>query len=217
MGLAFHQYARVKDNYCCAYLGNSPEYVVALKLLRPQIEKQLPGINLHLACRDEFAHFLEGESNTVALSALDKSHYAYVRELRNDKSYHSVLRLIEESQLEIEPITKTAKKEKGMCLVCPEGIDYSMSQASLDISISGVKNEGYTPVILGSDVHQSLLIQNRPFGAEKTNYINEASWVLGVENEYVVLAATRGIRTTLVTKGLGEKLYKKMFPAIELA
>jgi hypothetical protein len=39
-----------------------------------------------------------------------------------------------------------------------------------------------------------------------------ASAVIGVENEYLFLAAGMGKDTYLVPTGLGTELYKKMFP-----
>jgi hypothetical protein len=219
MGLPFPHYVRVKDRYCCHYLGNSPEYVVALKLLKPQIEAQLSGLELHIACRDELYYLLEDEPNTTRISKLDKNEYSYVRELSNDQNTHSILKLMEESALNIFPISTIAKKEKGFCLICPEGIHpvKSLKQTTLDFMQTEIEKKGYKPIVLGSDVHHSLNIKIRPYTKEKYKYIDEASWVIGVENEYLFLGAAKGLKSTLFVTGVGENLCRKMFPLMELA
>jgi hypothetical protein len=220
MGLPLAKYVQIKDNYCCFYQGNAPEYVVALRLLRPQIEKHLPGLNFFIGCRDELGYLLDGENNIVLASQLPEKHanFSYIRELRNEQNQHSVLKLMEESCLDIKALNFKSQTEKGLCLICPEGIEptKSMNQNCLEICINQTILKGYTPIVLGSDVHQSMDLKIRPQRAEKFNYIKEASWVIGVENEYLLLAAEAGKKTDLLATGVGERLYKKLFPAMEV-
>ncbi len=220
MAIAFTNYIHIKDNYCCFYLGNAAEYVVLLKLLRSQIEEQLPGLNFYIGCRDEFAYLLTDVGKTILLSQLHnrKGEFAYIRELANHANYHAIQKFMEESDLDIKPLSTSTSKEKGLCLICPEGMFPTQPLTETQvISLTDLaKQEGYIPMILGSDVNYSLNIKLRPSGDKKMEYINEAKWVIGVENEYLVLAAYSGVRTTLVPTGRGEVLYRKMFPSISV-
>lgn len=220
MPIPFPHYACIKDHYCCFYVGSAPEYVVILRLLRPQIEFQMPGLKLHIGCRDEFRFLLDGDSNCVFSSEIEKKkiEYAYIRELRNDNFKHTLLSFMEESGLKISPISLESTTNKGLCLICPEGINptKAINAISIEMATQKVKNLGYSPLVLGSDINASLDLKIRPSGKDKLSYIKEASWVLGVENEYTYLAASQGIRTTLVATGVGTNLFKQLFPKAEI-
>ena len=41
-------------------------------------------------------------------------------------------------------------------------------------------------------------------------------WVIGVENEQLYEAAAEGKKVTLIPTGIGENLFKKMFPFAEI-
>lgn len=214
MSFAFPEYVKIKDNYCCAYLGNTAEYVVQLKLLRLSIEEQLPGIRLHLCCRDSLFYLLEDEPRTLRSSELHgaKHNFAYIRTLTYEDK-HPVLEFMEESQLAI-PAFSTSKSNSGMALICPEGMNptQSLKPDELETVKKRVAQMGYTVVALGSDIHSSLSIPTRPFATEKFDYIKLASVVVGVENEYLYLAGGMGKDTMLISTGVGTELYKKMFP-----
>lgn len=220
MPKSFHKYVLNKDNYCCCYLGNSPEYVIFLKLLKPQIESQLPGLKLWISCIDEFQYLIEGESNSLTLSELNKrqEEFSHIRELRNSHEMHSILKLMIESKLEIKPIEIKEKIGPKICLICPEGISpvNSLTEAQLKSITAQTSSKGYCPMIVGSDVHHSLKIKTRPSGREKHNYIDNVGWVIGVENEFVCFSAMKGIKTTLINSGPGINLFKSLFPSIEV-
>lgn len=220
MAIPFSVYATIKDHYCCWYLGNSPEYVIALKLLKPQIQKQLP-IHFWIACPDNFQYLLENENNVILSSQMKEMRHkiSYIRELRNDFSKHSILTLIKESNLDINPIkTHIEKHDKGLCIICPEGIPpvKSMTQKMVEKAIYKAKVSGYSPLVLGSDIHHSLDILIRPLGKDKFSYIENACWIIGVENEYTLLGATNGIKTSLVNTGIGGELFKLFVPFIDV-
>jgi hypothetical protein len=225
MPTPFPHYVRIKDNYCCLYLGNAPEYVVILRLLKPQIEKQLPGLKLWIGCRDEFKYLLAGESQVVLLSELEKrkNEFSHIREIRNNASTHSLFDLMSQSELKIEPVIKSDPSDEmclKACLICPEGIEptKSMSEASVKICTTEVAKKGYTPIVIGSDMHKSLTCINlRPEGEEKLKYVKAAGWVMGVENEYLFLGAANGAKVTLVKSGVGTSLFKQLFPHADVA
>lgn len=220
MPISFHQYTKTKDNYCCCYLGNSPEYIVLLKLLKPQIEDQLPGLKFWIACRDEFKYLLGDEPNTLTLTNLDKNkdNFSHIRELRNKHKSHSVHDLMIESELEIKPVSKTANENSKLCLVCPEGIEptKSLSDQALKSLVEKVKSIGYTPIVVGSDIHYSLNIKIRPKDNEKLKYVETVGCIMGVENEYLSLGAAKGIKTRLIKSGVGTGLFKSLFPLMEV-
>ncbi len=159
---------------------------------------------------------MDGEKDVVF--SVDKKDFAYVREIRNNSSKHSILSLMEESDLKINPTSKTSLKKGGLCLICPEGIEptKSMSQKDVDVWKTKATQSGYAPIVVGSDIHYSIPISIRPSGSEKFKYLQEANWVIGVENEYILLGATKGIKTTLIKTGIGHTLFKQLAPGIEV-
>lgn len=220
MGIAFPQYVSVKDKYCCLYLGDSPEYVLALKLVRPQINKHFPQIKFFISCKDDLMYLLEGENYIVSFTELTerRSDFSYIREIRNSYDKHSILEFIEES-FELQPVCKNIEDKKGVCLICPEGLPpvKPMSIETIEKLKKKALSEGNIPMVLGSDIHNTLSnIKLRPNKKDKFGYISEAKTVIGVENEYTILAASQGKKVYLDRNGLGVTLYRKMFPKIEL-
>jgi hypothetical protein len=95
------QYAKVKDRYCICYLGPSREVVEHLIAIRPHIEKELPGIDVYLACRDKFLYLAEGVSRIIGQSKLveKKRQFGYIRELKTQHGQNPVESLLLESEL----------------------------------------------------------------------------------------------------------------------
>lgn len=218
MLMPFPQYVRVKDNYCCLYLGDAAEYVVGLKLLKPQIEEQLPGLRFWIGCNDNFNYLFENHDEVVFSNEFDKTRFAYVREMRNDSTTHPLIKLMDESNLKIKPVCKIKEKKVGQCLICPEGISPTKSLKHLEVEELKEKaiKKGYSPIVLGSDIHHCLEIKNRPCGRDKNTYIEGSSWIIGVENEYVLMGAVKGVKTTLIKTGVGHSLFKQLSPETEV-
>lgn len=215
--ISFQRHVQVKDKYCCFYLGDAPEYVVALKLLRPQIEKNFPELDFYIGCKNSLAYLLAGDPKKCIGNPSDfKDNFAHIRELRNDQDKHSVLEFAEES-FAIEPISTRLEMKRGLCLICPEGVPPTSPMKDYQFWVRMVSQSGYTPLVLGSDIHATLHeIETRPCGTEKFDHIQNATWVVGVENEYTMIAASMGKRVTLnASSGVGVSLYKKMFPRVE--
>jgi hypothetical protein len=219
MSFAFPHYITIKNNYCCSYLGNNPEYVVQLKLLRPYIEKQLPGIKIFITCKDSFMYLLEGEDKVFPISILKERKYdfAYIREIQF-KDKHPIHEFMLESDLKIEPICIDSCEERGLALICPESLPPTISLKEKDVVYlkTLLLQQGYSPMVLGSDIHSILPITTRPYGKDKLKYIEEAKVIVGVENEYLFLGASMGKGTWLIPTGKGSELYQKMFPAGKL-
>jgi hypothetical protein len=199
--IAFTEYSKIKDNLCLCYLGSCNEYLVQLKFIRPAIEKELPGINIYICCKDIASHLLDGEPRVIKASEIKdrKKELAYIKEINGSITNHAILNLIQESDLtlqclpRIEPMEVTKK-----CVIYPDGV---LPTKSLDanqlLKIQAIcKSKGYTVEVKGS--------------------LNGAGWVVGVENEHLFEAAIKGIRTTLIPTGVGTELYKKLFPKGEV-
>jgi len=200
MAVPFPQYSKIKNRYCIAYYGPCAEYIVQLLYLRPAIEKEFPGIEIYISCRDDCIRFIDKKERIIFGSELNtrKKEVAYIRELRCDLKNHPVLQLIQESNLQLSYLEPPKIKQSDVrhCVICtnailPTGLIHNIDQIS-----NFVFHQGYS-VGLNSD-------------------ISKATWVIGPENEQLFTAAIQGIRTTLIPTGLGTELYKKLFPDGEI-
>lgn len=190
------EYAKIKDNYCVAYNGHCRDYVVLLRVLRPFIEREFPGIRIHLCCRDDHMYVLSGQDNVLPYSELHsrRSGFAYVRELLAANGCHPVESLVDESAIPIGRASQQPRPTRGSCLVVPHGMHptRSLSGAQTRSLIEMARSRGFTP---------STEIGWR-----------EADWVVGVESEQLFEAAAAGKATTLVNTGFGKNLYSRVFP-----
>jgi len=193
-------YAKIKDNYCVAYYGNSKEYLTQLKLLRPIMEKQLPGIKVFIACRNDSIYLLKNEERILSKEELQtkKTDFAYIRELTCDMESHPIENFMKESNLPCGPIHTPVVDPIRHCVLLTNGIlpTKTLSASQIQKAIQYIQNKGFNPEINGS--------------------IETAGWVVGVENEHLFNAAANGKRTTLIPTGLGTELFKSMFPNGEL-
>ena len=94
-------YAKVKDKYCIFYPGPLAKYIVHLLAVRPYIESELPGIEIHIACVDRLLYVAEGAERIHPQSKLVemKTHFSYIRKLTYDLSINPVEALLMESDL----------------------------------------------------------------------------------------------------------------------
>ena len=115
------QYAKVKNRYCICYFGPSREYFEHLISIRPIIEKELPGIEIYLVCRDSFLYLAENQARIMNQSKLVemKWQFGYIRELKSNFVNDPVKAILTESQLnaslkwffeEINPQSRNWKK-----------------------------------------------------------------------------------------------------------
>jgi hypothetical protein len=193
------EYAKIKDNYCIAYFGYSKEYLVQLRLLRPYIEEAFPGIQIYLCCKDDLTYLFKDEPRTLDKSTLmgNKKQFAYIREISYKKEIHPVEELMDESEIEIKPIsTKEGNIGSAVLLTncCSPVKSLNHYQIKSAIQLAELKN--------------CTIAINEPY----ENY----DWVIGVENEQLYEAAAQGKKVTLIPTGIGENLFKKMFPFAEI-
>ena len=75
------------------------EHLIAI---RPFIEKELPGVEIYLACSDGLLYLAENQNRIIGQSKLVemKWQFGYIRELKSDFVNHPVEKLLAESQLD---------------------------------------------------------------------------------------------------------------------
>ena len=200
MTLPLPDYDKIKDNYCISYFGNNKEHLVQLKLLRPIMEKTFPGVKVYLSCRDEHLYLLEGEERIISKTELDdKKHlFGYVRDLLCDMESHPVEEFMKESDIPYDKIQSPKTKPAGHCVLLTNGVSpvKCLTGEQIKKVTEYIKNKGCTYTINGS--------------------IYDAEWVIGVENEDLYLAASKGKYTVLIPTGFGENIFKSMFNNIEI-
>ena len=198
MSLPFVKYCEIKDKYCLVYLGSSKEYLVQLRLLIPQIEEQIKGIEIHVCCRDEYINILKSDK-TLPYSQINfnQNKFAHIRELKynTETREHPILSLIKESSIEIKPIINKENNKSKKCKIVSTGILPIQNINSIDNIKTKAANMGFV--------------------VSEEDYKN-AELVIGVESEEVFESAAMGKRTILIESGVGTELFKKMFPLCEI-
>lgn len=192
------KYKLIKSNYCVSYYGLNKEYIVQLKLLRPNVESMFKNVSMYICCSEDCQYLLRGEKNILKKSE-DKSNMAYIRTLENSIEYHPVENLLKESGVVCGPVL-TQKKSvcSKKCALLTKGIFPTRS-------------------LTGKQINQ---IENELCGRGYKVYINpkieeiveDFELVVGVENEVLYEAAGEGINTSLVPTGIGENIFRAMFP-----
>lgn len=197
MSIPLTQYAKIKNKYCISYYGNSNEYLVQLKFVRPHIERVYPGIQIYLACKDETFYLLEDEPRTLKRSEYCKDNFAYTRELNCDMHTHPVEQILKESNISKIPFNTTLMTGTNCCIY-PKGAlpTKSLTQSQIQQVMIYARSKNMNPVLEGD--------------------LQTAGCVIGVENEYTSLAPTKGIKTILVPTGIGENLYKSLYSSIDI-
>ena len=202
MTVPLTHYVKVKNKYCIAYFGNCFEYLIQLALLRPLLEKTLPGISIYLACKDEALYLLQGQENILSRSVLKdkKDAFGYVREIHCDMENHPVEELLLESNLPMGPLVYPQRKDSGICLIAAHGLipTKSLRPEQVDKIKQYVLAQEMTPLVEGQVNHQ------------------EAEWVIGVESVALFGGGANGAKVSLVPTGLGTNLFKKLFPEGEI-
>jgi len=94
-------YAKDKDKYYIFYTCPLAKYLVQLLAIRPYIEAELPGIEIHIFCADRLLYVAENAERIHSQSKLVKRkiHFAYVRKLTYDLTTNPVEALLMESNL----------------------------------------------------------------------------------------------------------------------
>ena len=194
--VALTDYAKIKNHYCICYFGYSDEYLVQLRLVMPFLERAFPGLKIHLGCKDDKTHFLQGCSDVLKISELKirKKDFAYVREIRFNGNTHPVEDLLAEARVQNVVVTTESQVKTTKAVIFANGSYPTKSLTTIEIETlkKMAKSQGCEPEVDGS--------------------IEDAGMVMGVECAPLFEAAAKGIRTTLVPNGVGTRLYKMLFP-----
>lgn len=190
--MEFSKYAKIKNNYCICYLGNSDEYLVQLRLLLPILESKFPGLKIHLMGKDDKIDLLG--QNGIKFSDLRhlKSHFAHINYIKYNGNTHPIEDLLNESPC---VVSEKILNPTTRCAIITQG-NYPVVPINQHI-ISRLKT----------------MAQKRGFDVEiDPSDVNDTGLVVGVESTGLFEAAGRGIETILVPTGPGARLYKRMFP-----
>lgn len=191
MNIPLPTYAKIKDKYCITYFGNCNEYLVQLRLLRPVMEATFPGIQVYIAHKQSASHIFQNSERTLTREQLEnnKHEFAYIRELVCDMEKHPIESFMLESDIPLEPVS-------------PIPTD---GQRTFILTRGTLPTKSLTQ-------KQIETVQRLAPGAEINGHIDGAGWVIGVEHEDLFEAAAKGIKTTLIKTGIGENIYKRLFP-----
>lgn len=208
MAFLFTHYSKIRDNCCICYLGNRPDQVVLLNLLLPQIKKTFHDLNISICVKDIFTNLIDA----IPYSKLEdyKSNFAFTTNVFDN----SLKKFMDESKIVIEPVGFPTKKE-GLCLICPDETFGCLSKIEIDQLTALASYKGYTTRIVGSDFYCNYQTNDRPVDEDKLKLIEQSSWVIAPENEYLYLGGVYGAKTTLISK-YDNELYKKLFPKGEI-
>lgn len=200
MAVKLSTYSKIKNNYCICYFGRANEYLLQLKLLRKRIELKYPEINLFIGCKDEVVNLLNGDNKVILLSSLKVAKFtiAHIREIRTSSEFHPIERFCKESFVDFTNLQDISESPTRVCHICP-GATYPSSNLT-DSQITYFKSYA----------------KNRGFEVKIGGRTESSGWVIGPENEFVFGAAANGVRTTLVSTGLGTEFFQRMFPKIEI-
>ena len=83
MAFPLTKYIQIKDNYCIAYLGSNQNILDELVQQREKLENLYPGLRIYICFQDGLKHSVN--QFLIPLSKLDKSKFAYIREINDTK------------------------------------------------------------------------------------------------------------------------------------
>lgn len=198
--ISFIDYAKIANNYCVCYFGQSDEYLVLLRLLKPMLEREFPELTICIGCKDDRAHLLGDCKDVLKLTELKirKNDFAYISELKCNGSTHPIEDFLIGAKIQnfsIEtPITDTTMK----CVICTRAVFPTKPLEKHKID------------------HLKRIARARGMPYELDTDIEGAGLVMGVESVGLCEAAARGIETVLVPSGVGLRLYKNLFPNLEI-
>ena len=171
-----------------------------LQLVRPQLEAQFPGMEIHIACRDDLFYLLQGEDRILRQSEMKnrRSEFGYVRELATDMQSNPVEKLLDESHATVAPVRTSQGRAVRQCVLLTDAVlpNKNLSEKQIAAVTNHVGRKGGRLIINGD--------------------WKSADWVAGPENARLYQAAVAGKHVTLVPTGFGEKLFAKLFPQAEI-
>lgn len=196
---SFTNYSKVANYYCINYFGQSDEYLVMLRLLKPVLEREFPDLVIYLGCKDDRLHLLENCKHTLKLSELKirRDDFAQMAELRCNGNTHPIEDFVARSAITNFAITPPTIDKTTRCVIVTKGSHPTKPLEQFKIDKLKRMAAAEMSVEFDSD-------------------IKGAGLVMGVESVALCEAAARGIETVLVPTGVGTRLYSKMFPKMRV-
>lgn len=204
MAFKFTYYIKIKDRYCLCYFGHNGEYVVQLKLIRPYLEMSYPDLKIYLSCNKNLFYLIQDEDNVLIKEDLYKSKRAFgnIEEIKcNINKKSPVLKLLENAEIKCPVISREASIKTSLCFFsnkCHPPVK-PVPEHTLNTIKNSVEKKGF-------------IVNDNP----NVNDLERAGWIIGVENEILYLAASMGIKTTLLSSNGSSNVFKMMFPEAEV-
>jgi hypothetical protein len=163
------------------------------------MEKNFPDIEIYLSSKDDMTYLFRNEPRTLSKTDLleNKKQFAYINEISYNGKDHPIEKFMQDSEIKIEPIVSEVSNF-GNAVLFSQG-----SYPNKKLCYNKIKS-----IINYVESRNCKVDINQPF----ENY----SWVIGIENEQVYEAAALGKKITLIPTGIGENLFKMMFPCTEI-
>lgn len=198
--IRFDDYAKIVNNYCLCYFGSSDEYLVQLRLLKPIFELVFPDITIYLGCKDEKIHLLQDCKHTLKLTEIKikKNEFAHISEIKFNGRTHPIEDILLESSIANFGIAPASTDKTIKCLIVTKG-----SHPTKPLTMDQVNKLKRMAVARGMEY-------------EIDTDIKGTGLVVGVESVQICEAAASGIETILIPTGVGSRLYKKLFPNLQL-
>lgn len=168
------------------YSGHQIEYVLQLLCALPYLEKTYPGLDFFIACNFPINHH-----QIVSLNSFSRKEYGQVYGMISDGKRHPVVNFL--TGIKIGPAKVPNFEMTNTYKVA--------SQAS-------------PPIKSLTESQRTRLVSYAESQGFKAS--DNASWVLGPENEATYMAAIGGHRVTMLSNGISDKLFITFFPQCEI-
>lgn len=163
------------------------------------MEQTFPGIQVYIAHKESVAHLFKNSDQCLTREQLfnSKNQFAYIRELTCDMKSQPVEEFMKESNIPCGPLLIKPNQAKR-CVILTKGIlpTRNLTDTQIQAAKTYAQKKGYQP--------------------ELDAVIDPETLVIGVENEQFYAAALMGCPVTLIPTGIGENLFKTMFPHGEI-
>lgn len=204
MSIRYEHFVKIKKDIGIMYAGHCSDYVTLLKVLRPFIENSLSNVKIHLACRVDLLYLLDGCDKVMSIDEFKKNinKFGFTKEIKGSlKSPHPIEKFLKESKIEVPVINQSSNSPSKLCCIFGEGSlpTKSLGKTEIERLKKMASYEGYDTLI------------NPPY-----HTIEQAGWVISVENANLIESCLRGVKASLVPTGIGTSLLKKMFPSMSL-
>lgn len=191
-----NNFIRVRNKYCCCSFGNNNDYILMLKHIRPYVEASLPGLQMHIACRDESFYLLQDEPRVTPKSGFDKNNYSFVREVRPDASAHPIQKMLDESQIPIPTIRSSSSHPTHKVYVSIQSL----------YPCRPVPDRKRESIVREIESSGRRCCMDEPYDG--------VSSVVATEGELLMAACLAGADCALLDTGVGGRLMRSMFPSL---